>query len=159
MNFDEYKFLTPRNAKEFEILCCVSWYLEDTWKFLVQDDLLKKAKTFGPDHEIRIKLLLTTEPEMICYLLDSSALGRNTREVFGSLLATQIHFRLITFSRRRPRRPEFKRGYRDHGSRVPIHKQHSDYKNSHEAREEQLQIEEDRQNLIDAIDFIRDMIQ
>lgn len=155
MNFDDYKLSLPRNAKEFLVLCCISWYLEEFWKDLLQLELLEKARSFGPDYEQKIRLLLTTEPEMICYLLDGTALGRTSREVFGNLLATQITIKFLTFRNRKPVKTQFKRGYRDKGSRVPIHQQHSNYKDSEEARLEQLKIEQDREDSFVSFQFWR----
>lgn len=100
------------------ILCCASWYLPETLRVIVQDEILMKCrKRYGPDYEQKIVLLLKSKAHMLRYIQESNILGRNSNEVFGNILASKSKILITKTPKPKPKRIQRHRGYRDKGSR------------------------------------------
>lgn len=104
---------------------------------------------------------IRSEPETIIYILESSVLGRNSNEVFGNILAYQyIKIDVLEFNRKKPKRPQRHRGYRDHGSLADESSiGMKEYRKDYSATEEQNYIEEQREALNDAEEFLFGFMQ
>lgn len=158
---DEYFTLIPKELKQFKLMCCIVWYLPEEVQALFRLELENRTKWFGPEYEIQLRLLLRSEPETICYILDSSVLGQNSNEIFGNILAYQyIKFDVIEFKRKKSKRLIRHRGYRDHGSLADESSiGRKEYEKDFTSTEEQNKIEEQRDTLDDMEDFIFGLIQ
>lgn len=154
---DEYQWILPiHNLKEFKLLCCIVWYLRDDIQCLLRLELENKTNLFGPEYELKLKLLLRSEPEMIIYILESDVLGKNSNEVFGNILAYQhIDIKLLEYNRRKPKRLIRHRGYRDHGSLADDSTIGSkEYRKDYSSTDLQNRIEEEREILNDTEELI-----
>lgn len=110
----DYKVQVPRTLKEAILLACISWYLPDLLRPLVQVELETR---YGRNLEFaKVNYCLTSEPEMILYILESDALGRTSQEVFGNIRGTRLEFKILKVYARKPKRTVRHRGYRDKGS-------------------------------------------
>jgi hypothetical protein len=159
-NFDSYLFKYSVKKLDFYTICCLSWYLPEESRILLQLDLKDKCKKLPSELRIRGSLLLNSRPEMLNYILNSDTIGRNPNEFFGIIKGKlHIRVRLIFRKNRKVKKSEFHRGYRDHGSRVPIHERHSDYQNDYTAKEQQIQIEENRDSDDDIASFLQGLLQ
>jgi hypothetical protein len=143
----------PRTAREVLILSCISWYFPEELGVLLRLKIEEEEHRYGPDYEQKIALLLKSEPEAIIYILESNVLGNTPEEVFGNILAIRPRVTVYPYQPRRPKRAIRHRGYRDKGSL----RQGSEYLQEElkdfSATEEQLRIEEQRENVRDSIDF------
>lgn len=167
-----FKFFCE-NKYSFLKLCCMSWYLDDDIRVLLQLELQRQMYKYGPDYSQKIALLLQSEPQCIIYILESNVFGTNPNAVFGNIRANNpkiglkiynpqrfkdshiwkfpgISVSLITSS---VKKPEFHRGYRDKGSRRIGSEYLSEEKKDFTTTELQNQIELDRQATIDSISF------
>jgi hypothetical protein len=177
----EWRFkISCENPRSFIKLCCMSWYLDDDIGCLLRLELEKQVNRFGPEYRTKIELCLTTEPEMIIYILESDVLGKNPNEVFGNIRANKPRIRILVYNAKRSefsfygnseekklfqfistsvKRPQFHRGYRDKGSLRTgseyLHEQKKDFS----ATELQNQIEEQREIQRDTVDFCRGFME
>lgn len=111
------------------------------------------------EQQVALSCLLSTEAEMILYILESNVLGRNPREVFGNILAGELNF-VIHFVRPRKPKPTVRhRGYRDKGSLGPDRVRRRDLNGDVWLKEEQLTIEAERKSIEQTIQFTLGFIQ
>lgn len=143
------RFSRIRQWNEYLKLIMVHWYLpEDLWA-LVHIELEQYTHKFGTDKAIVALTMLRSEPEMMLYLLESSCVARNPRELFGKIRSTTNYnkYRYHWILPRRPKRVTRKRGYKDQGFRRPDHTWVPD--SDWSLTEEQNRIEEIRELIVD----------
>lgn len=154
-NSDSLDFLFPKNKMDFMITCCLSHYLESPWKEIVQYELTRRRKRFGPDYEVKIISLLRSRSQMLSYVLESNVLGYTSSEVFGNLIASKPFIKLLALKNRKPKRLERHRGYRDHGSLAPDSSKHlREFKIDYSSTELQNIIEEKRKLIEDTAGLV-----
>lgn len=156
----QYRLSAVRTWNEWLRLAMIHWYLPDTAFAVTHLELERMANKFGNDKAINAQLILSSEPEMICYFLDSSAVFASEREIFGFIHRPfkfeRYHYRELL--PHKAKKKVFRRGYNDQGSRRLPHEQH-EAKFDFSFTEEQNRIEEERTNLSKFIDFVRGWIQ
>jgi hypothetical protein len=81
---------------------------------------------------------------MLIYILESNVLGNNTNDIFGKIAADTIGIKIQKVVKRKPKRVQRHRGYRDKGSRRLGFEFLAEEEKDFLLRELQLQIEEDR---------------
>jgi len=111
------------NLKQFIKLAIFSWYMDEEVKFVLQADLEEKLSTFSLDDRTLLEQFLFSEAEMLIFLLETKLW--HSRDFFGNILT--INNELDSLLRPSPKslklvKPQRKRGYHDHGSRVLSHK-------------------------------------
>jgi len=153
-------FHRPRTWREYLRLLLVHWYLPEEAFALVHLELQEMENKFGTDKAIAAHAILRSEPEMVIYLMESSAVYKTERELFGDI-HSQFSFKKYHFKnldRRKPRKKVFRRGYHDQGSRRLPHEQH-EAKFDYSLTEEQNRIEEERQILEDTHQIVGGMLE
>jgi hypothetical protein len=128
----------------FLILCCVQWYLPEELGVSLRMYLWERRNYFGPDYYQKISLLLESKAKMLIYILESNVLGNNTNDIFGKIAADTIGIKIQKVVKRKPKRVQRHRGYRDKGSRRLGFEFLAEEEKDFLLRELQLQIEEDR---------------
>lgn len=155
----DYVIRIPSKEREQYLLACISWYLPEEVSVLLRVKLEEIAAVSEQKKRIRLSLLLSSEPEMILYILESSVLGRNPEEVFGNIRGMKIRFGIVPQRRRKPKRQVRHRGYRDKGSLGPESVTRQDYLKDINLRQLQDQIELERQITEESIQFSLGFIQ
>lgn len=155
-----YLLSKVRTWNDWLRLTMIHWYLPETAFAITHLELERMANKFGTDKVITAQVILSSEPEMINYFLDSSAEFATEREIFGFIHRPfQFeHFHYKVLDPRKPKKKVFRRGYNDHGSRRLPHEQH-EAKFDYLFTEEQNRIEEERQAQIDATEIVKGWIQ
>lgn len=142
-NFTFKYFTGFHRESSLENLAFLSWYLNDTWRPLVQLWLGEQLRYVNSDCRMKVKLLLSHRSIAICYFAEQvsfRSLKGNIVTLWKNLLE---NLRLRFKKDREPRRKVRRRGYDDHGSLRPSHKwlPRSDFS----LTEEQNLLEEDRE--------------
>lgn len=127
-------------------------------KWYIKLDLERQVAKWGVDNKIVALTILKSKPQMVLYLLETSYVAKNPREIFGLLgkEGRQI-VRSILVLWREPKIPTRRvriRGYRDHGSLRPDHCWLADFSKTWEAQMEQEEIEKQRKVHQDTADII-----
>lgn len=120
LTFFYLKDLTKMDAIRLSIY---SWYAPEEVGFVLRMDLSTKINTFDYDTRIILNLILKSKAEMLIFLQETNIW--HSRELFGNILSKKVSldtFFKVSPLRRKINRPQRKRGYHDHGSRVPEHK-------------------------------------
>lgn len=115
----DYFVRIPRGYRKRLLLACVSWYLPEILRSLIQLQLQEEINSLGLREQLRLSALLSSEPEMILYILESNVLGETPEEVFGNIRGIPVQFEVIPENHRKPKRNVRHRGYRDKGSLGP----------------------------------------
>lgn len=154
-----YRLVGIRGWSEWLLSAMISWYLPEESRAVTQLELQDIAHKFGTDKDIIAQMILSTEPEMICYILDSSIFGTE-RELFGFVLEKQQKYpHFIRLNPSRPKKKVFRRGYNDQGSRRLPHERHDPGIDISDI-EEQNRIEEYREKILpDSLERIKGFIQ
>lgn len=155
----DVRISVPRTLEELKILSCISWYLDDRLGILLRFKIQEQIPHFDEEGQIRLSLLLNSEPEMIIYILESDILGKNPNEVFGNIRAKQPRIKVQPNIPRKPKRLIRHRGYRDKGSLRLGSEYLTEERKDFTATEEQNLIEEKREEIQDTIDFNFGFIQ
>jgi len=156
---DQFFLKRPKKWKEYLRLVMIHWYLPDESRALVHSELEELENKFGTENSIIAHIMLSSEPEMIIYILESNVFN-NERALFG-FINTPFKFKDYYFFIYRPRKAKRKvrrRGYKDHGSRRLPHEQH-EAKYDYSFTELQNQIEEERQSISDLKELFRGFIE
>lgn len=149
----------PKKWKQYLRLLMVHWYLPDESFALVHLELEELENKFGTENSIIAHIMLSSEPEMLIYILESNVFN-NERALFGFInepFRFQDYY-FYLFRPRRARRLVRRRGYKDHGSRRLPHEQH-EAKYDYSFTELQNQIEEERQSTSDFKALFRGFIE
>lgn len=155
----DYVIRIPTNFRQQLLLACVSWYLPKEISVLLRLKLEEIAIKAEPGQRIRLSLLLSSEAEMIIYILESSVLGRNPEEVFGNIRGIPFKFVVCPKSSRKPKRQVRHRGYRDKGSLGPECVTRQDLAGDINLRLLQEQIESERRSTEEFIQISLGFIQ
>lgn len=131
---------------------------DQAFKFYIRQFLYEQRNKWGSDNSIVAHTILKSQPQMLCYLLETSYIAKNPREIFG-LLGKQgkdVSNSIVVYwtEPKRPSRQQRIRGYRDHGSLRPEHQRLENFGLTEEARLLQEEIERRRQSIIDSADFL-----
>lgn len=154
-----YRLSRIRTWNEFLLLTMIHWYLPEDAFSLVHLELQDLYSKFGTDKDIIAQIILSSEPEMIIYFLESSECFKDERQLFG-FVQRNIQLEKYHFYIQKPRRPKqrvYRRGYNDQGSRRLPHEIHES-KYDYSFTEEQNRIEEERQARKDTADFAKGFI-
>lgn len=149
-------FFSLRNLKLKDIirLAIVSWYIPEEVGTILRLDLEAKIKNLAKEDRTIVELLLQSKGQMLKFLLETQLW--HSRDFFGNILSTKIkldNFFKPSPPRRKVRRPQRKRGYDDHGSKVPDSKWTPKYDWS--LTELQMKIETDRKIHQDTVAFLQ----
>lgn len=155
----DYYIRCPRNFREKKLLACVSWYLPKEIGILIRVKLEEIASRSELEQRVRLSCLLSSEAEMILYILESDIFGKNTNEVFGNIRGTRLNFAILPLRPRRPKYPVWHRGYRDKGSLGPASVTREDLAKDIYLRDQQAEIERMRKQAEDIIQFCLGFIQ
>jgi hypothetical protein len=141
--FSFRKFTGFHRESSLESLAFLSWYLNDTWRPMVQLWLGEQLRFVNSDCRMKVKLLLSHRSIALCYLAEQVSF----RSLKGNLVTlwknVLDNLRLVFKKDREPRRKIRRRGYDDHGSLRPSHKWLP--KSDFSFTEEQNALEEDRE--------------
>lgn len=132
--------------------------VDRAFKWYIKLDLERQIGKWGIDNKIVALTILKSKPQMLLYLLETSYVAKNPREIFGLLgkQGKEVVTSTILYWRE-PRKPKFQqriRGYRDHGSLRPRHQWLAKYSETEEARREMEEIELQRRIHQDTADFL-----
>lgn len=133
--------------------------VDQAFKWYIRLDLERQVSKWGVENKIVALTILDSKPQMVLYLLESSYIARNPRELFG-LLGKQgreiVRSTLVFW--REPRKPRIQnriRGYRDHGSLRPQHQWLEKYSKTVSSYLEQEEIERQRKAHEDTADLLK----
>jgi hypothetical protein len=123
--YDNLTFYSLRNVglKEMIQLSILSWYLPEEVRVVLQMDLSTKVNKFCFEDRIILEIILKSKAKMLIFLQETNLW--HSRDFFGNILdgKTKLdRFFKLSPLRRKIKRAQRKRGYDDHGSRVPEHK-------------------------------------
>lgn len=151
----EYFFnLYNLSIEEFIRLGILCWYLPNEVSVILRMDLEKYINKFGSENKILLSQFLNSKAEMLIFLQETSLW--HTRDLFGNILSKQFKldkFLKVNYRIRRVKENQRKRGYQDHGSRVPDHKKKPKFDWS--LTEKQNQIEDRRIIREDTIQLLK----
>lgn len=152
----DYTFrLKFMNAKSFLVFCALSWYLEENLRILVQLELIDHwIFRFGPDYQIKAKLLLESESKMKKSIIEFNLLGQNPKALFGNLLGAEFQLKVLEVHKPRPKKTQRHRGYRDKGSLRLGSEYLAEERKDVTLLEQQLKLEESRKTLEDTFEFL-----
>ena len=110
-----------RKLSEVKSLCITSWYLDESSRILLQEDLRFFIKRFEWKDQTEVLILLSSKRNMLEYLSTFS-----WRILFGNLFKTiqkdSERLRFVTTTPNRSKRKVRRRGYNDKGSCRPEHR-------------------------------------
>lgn len=113
----------PKSLKNMIRYCILSWYAPEEIKWYLRLDLEEEAKSFSLEDQFLVSQFLSSKAEMLCFLLDTTLW--HSRDFEGNIFnwdnIKNLGLRLINISVK-VKRPQRKRGYHDHGSRVENHR-------------------------------------
>lgn len=155
----DYYVRCPSSFQEKKLLACLSWYLPKEISVLVRLELEERASKSEPEQRVRLSCLLSSEPEMILYILESDVLGKNSDEVFGNIRGSQVKFAILPKRAKKPKRTVRHRGYRDKGSLGPESVTREDLARDIGLRDQQMEIERLRKQVEQSIQFCLGFIQ
>jgi hypothetical protein len=127
----EFRLLINRNItkpSEFVGIWLVCLAERPLWKELLRVELGEKCKRNQYKNKWRMlhKILLLDSLELALYVLLESYLS--ARDLRGNILPRALKLwkevKFLKVEKRRPRNPQFQRGYRDHGGRRLSHEFH-----------------------------------
>lgn len=159
-NFLSENYLVlPYKLKSLLALGFLSWWISPEIGVILREDIReKRLKRFSLEDQVLLELILHSKEISINFVSDSNLW--HTRDFFGNFLVEgnkcleRLRFRRISTMVVYPRR---KRGYDDHGSRVPDSKWLPKYDFS--LTELQNQIEERRKSQEDTINFMKGFLE
>lgn len=125
LHWDNLTFFNLRaiTLKNYIRLAILSWYIPEEVGYVLRADLVQKSKQLSPEDRLIIKLLTESQGQMLIFLQETTLW--HTRDFFGNILSKKVNlnkYLSVSPLRKKVLRPERKRGYHDHGSRVPSHK-------------------------------------
>lgn len=153
-SYDSFVFnVSTLGPDEVLGLALLSWYAPREVSLYLRMDLEKRIKQFLLEDQAKISLCLSSKGTCLNFLQETTLW--HSRDFFGNILdklSRRLRVLRIMRPKRKVKRPQRKRGYHDHGSRVPEHrwKPKSDY----ELVMKQNQIELERLALKDTISFM-----
>lgn len=159
-NFLSENYLVlPYKLRSIQALAFSSWWISEEIGVLLREEIRdRRVKSLNLEDQVLIELFLESK-ELSIQFVNETTLW-HSRDFFGNFLF-EVNLRL---SRLRFRRistkvvyPKRKRGYHDHGSRVPDSKWLPKF--DYSFTEEQNQIEEERQSQEDTINFIKGFLE
>lgn len=104
-------------------LSILVWYLPEEISYILRLDLEENLRKFSLEDQFLLKQFLSSKAEMLLFLQETRLW--HTREFFGNVLNRNYkldRYFKIFFLKQKIKRTQRKRGYQDHGSRVPDHK-------------------------------------
>lgn len=151
-NFENSLVLKTRKLDDLVLLTLFSYYVPEELGVLLRLELQEVADR-NPEVEI-LHFLLQGKGLMFCYLCDTNLWS--TRDFFGNILNEKKLKRIQTFfayrfkTKRRPKRVQRHRGYRDKGTLKENHEYHSfvSYTKEMKELEEQRMIQKDTLTLL-----------
>lgn len=153
-SFENLFRITDRRAENLIRLAILSWYLPEEVGVLLRmsiEEILSEDINY-------IQVLLFNKGEMKCFLCDTKLW--HTRDFFGNILTSKklrqslnsVH--PVYKTKRRPKRVQRHRGYRDKGTL----RLNSDKHTLWISTDEQNRLEEERKNHQSTLDFLRGFI-
>lgn len=151
----DYQLGISRRKNDLILLAACSWYFSELFRSLIQIEIEEKVAR-NPEL-LQVQCLLHSEPEAICYILDSNVLGQNPNEVFGNIRASQVTIRFKRIFLRKPKKAVRHRGYRDKGtlSSESSRSRRQEWLRDYQSSLTQEQIEQERDRAITAIQITR----
>lgn len=147
-----------KTLREMIILSITLWWMPEEVKWLTKLDLEQKVKRLSLEDQGLISQFLSSKEKTLLFLLETQIW--HTRDFFGNLLQDVERIlkglRIYYSPRRRVKYPQRKRGYHDHGSRVPDEKWLP--KEDYSLTLAQWKLEQERKSLMDTLDFIEGLI-
>lgn len=151
----QIKLSRVRKYRDAFLLHLLVHYIEEEeLRWTIKAELLDIQNRYGLEETGILRILMTSKAHMLLYILESSEF-KNPREFFGTILSYKgkmERWQLYIFKPKKPKRPQRKRGYSDHGSLKPEHKKVDTQ--DWTLIEKQQEIEERRQIIRDTIDFL-----
>ena len=150
--FQNNFLLRTHRKKELILLAIFSWYIDEGLGLLLRFSIREKVNS---DDLKYLELLLESKGQMLVFLEESSEWS--CRDFFGNILTKENRLRIYSLfkpefeSRKKPKRLQRHRGYRDHGSLRLNHEIHECWR----ATAEQNEIESKRQEISDTLNFLR----
>lgn len=152
-NFENRVRIKTRNKEDLVVLALLSWYIPEEFGILLRLELEEIVSTNFDLEEV--ELLLRSLGEAKCFLLESSLW--HSRDFFGNVTNKERQRRLISLfepiltSKRKPKRVQRHRGYRDKGC-LKLPHEHHDFSDT---GSEQYLLEQKRLTYQDTINFLR----
>lgn len=124
---EDETFFRIKHLKLTELikLSIVSWYCPEEIRFILQLDIERVSKNLSMEDRLLLKQFLSSKNKMLIFLNETSLW--HSREFFGNILSpnrnplSSLKLPLRAWMRKKAKFPQRKRGYRDKGSRVPVH--------------------------------------
>lgn len=116
----------PRDFVRLRSLTVLHWYIpSESLKWRIHNDLSGMSFNWlNSKQQISLRLMLHSEEACAHFLYETRTLSKRT--LFGNVLGNDVKLldSELKFQKRKPKVPKRttrRRGYRDHGSRVPAH--------------------------------------
>lgn len=125
--FENSYVLKDKSVENLVRLSIFSWYIPREFGILLREEI---TQIISHREELDfIQLLLEAKPRMLLYLVMTTKW--HTRDFFGNVLNEKILRQSMMLlgclyeSKKKPKRTEYRRGYRDKGSLKLLHEYHS----------------------------------
>lgn len=155
----ENYMVLPYKLKSILGLVILSWWIPEEIGVILREDIRdKRLKRFNLEDQFLIETFLIGKNKTIQVLNDTSLW--HSRDFYGNILyegkrcLERLRFRKISTKVNYPKR---KRGYDDHGSRVPDSKWLPKY--DYSLTELQNEIEAERKSQEDTLDFLKGFLE
>jgi len=155
----ENYMVLPYKLRSIQGLVILSWWISEEIGVILREDIRdKRLKRFNLEDQFLIETFLMGKNKTIQVLNDSSLW--HSRDFFGNILyegnrcLERLRFRK---NRTKVIYPKRKRGYDDHGSRVPDSKWLPKY--DYSLTELQNEIEAERKSQEDTLDFLKGFLE
>lgn len=147
-----------KTLREWIILSIIMWWMPPEILCLTKLDLEQKVKRLSLEDQGLISQFLSSKEKTLLFLLETQLW--HTRDFYGNLLKDVekviTNLSVFYYNRMKVKYPQRKRGYHDHGSRVPDEKwlPKSDYSLTAMQWKQELE----RKTLTDTLAFIEGLI-
>lgn len=150
-NFENSYRIVDNSQTNLLVLSILSWYVPEDLGVLLRLNILEKIEFSELGF---LELCCRSKGQMLCFLLETS--NWSTRDFFGNILTPRmikqalLSLKPIFKSRRKPKRVQRHRGYRDKGTL----RKNSDKHDLWISTDEQLKLEEERLSTKDTLAFL-----
>jgi len=153
--------LRSLDFSEKVFLAIASWYLPESIGIILRLDLEESFRQNSLEDQVVLRTLVFNKSSCLEFLLETTLW--HSRDFFGNIVSKENLTRkfpsLLSLAplHRKVKKLLRKRGYNDHGSRVPDHRWKPKF--DYSLTELQLSIEIDRKVAQDTLDFIRGLLE
>jgi hypothetical protein len=156
-NFLGLRLIGKTMISDLIVLGIISWYVEKISQVYIREFVLEKKFHLSLEDQVLVELVLDSKAIMEIFILETNLW--HSRDFFGNILDISVLGRIRKRFNgfQRIKKPERKRGYHDHGSRVEDHRWLP--KVTLEFTELQNEIERDRISKEETLSFLRGTLE